>query len=174
MDLADRAEVLLAPIVGEAGYDLLVCEVTGGTNRRVLRLYVERQDGGAVGIGDCVAVNNLVTDLLDAEDIIAERYSLEVSSPGLERPLRRVEHFEAHRGLMVRVRTWEAIAGRRNWKATLSAVDGDVIELLDEAGAMHRIPIPAIERANLVYEPPNRGIKKGGSSRKKRGAGRRQ
>ena len=166
-DLADRAEQALSPLVVEAGFELLLCTWSGADGRPTLQVYIERPDGEAVGIEDCVAVHHAVTDFLDVEDIIPIAYYLQVSSPGLERPLKRPEHFESQLGKLVRVRTWEPIAERRNYKGILQQVEHDIITILVD-GQDHRIPIPAIEKANLVYEPPPKGQKRSGSSRKRR------
>ncbi|HCP44827.1 MAG TPA: ribosome maturation factor RimP [Deltaproteobacteria bacterium] len=167
--IADRAEQLLGDVVREAGFHLLLCELVGGGRGPVLRLYIERVDGESVGIEDCVLVNNIVTDLLDTEDFIPGSYSLEVSSPGLERPLKRAEHYEAQLGERIKVKTWEPIQNRRNWTGTLTQLDGDIVTIRLDEGQDHRIPIPAVERAHLVYVAKPKGQKKGGSTRKKRG-----
>ena len=85
--------------------------------------------------------------------------------------MKRVEHFRAHLGALAKVRTWEPIDQRRNWKGTLRAVEEDILTI-EVDGRDHRIPLPAIERANLVYVPQPKGKKKGGSTRQKRGASR--
>lgn len=166
-DIADRAEQALAPLIAEAGFELLLCSWTGLARRPALAVYIKRADGEPVGIEDCVMVHNAVTDHLDVENLIPVAYDLEVSSPGVERPLKRAEHFSEQIGRMARVRTWEPIGTRRNWKGTISSVEDDLVTIVVD-GADHRIPIPAIERANLVYEPPQKGKKKG-NSRNKRG-----
>jgi len=171
--IADRAEVLLDPVLGESGFALLFCELVSGGRGPVLRLYIERLDGVDVGIADCVAVNNQVTDILDAADLVPDSYVLEVSSPGVERPLKRPEHFAENLGKQIALRTWEPIGERKNWKGTVIEVVGDVITLRLDEGTEHRIPVPAVERAKLVYIPGSKGQKKGGSARKKRRAGRR-
>lgn len=151
-DLADRAEDLLAAPVRAAGFAVLLCEWSGGS-RPVLRVFIERPDGVAVSIDDCVTVHDAITDLLDAEEFSATAWTLEVSSPGLERPLKRLDHFVAHIGKVAKIRTAAPIGGRRHWKGELSAVEGDLIHVLD-SGVDHVIPLGAIERANLVYEEP--------------------
>lgn len=166
-DIADRAEQALSPLVVEAGFQLLLCIWTGSDGRPTLQVYIERPDGEGVGIEDCVHVHHAVTDFLDAEDFIPIAYVLQVSSPGLERPLKRPAHFETQLGKLARVRTWEPIAERRNWKGIIQQIDDDIVTLLVD-GQEHRIPLPAIEKANLVYEPPNKGQKRSGSSRKRR------
>lgn len=163
-DVADRAEVALAPLVAEAGFLLLMCNWSGRGRRSSLQVYIERSDGEAVGIGDCVTVHNAITDFLDVEDIIPTAYDLEVSSPGLERPLKRAEHFATQIGKVAHVRTWEPIAERRNWKGVIAAVDDDILTVTVD-GQDHRIPLPAVERAHLVYEPPAKGQKKAGGRR---------
>jgi ribosome maturation factor RimP len=167
-DLASRAEALLGPVIEDVGFRLLLCDWTGAGGRPVLWVYIERPDGEHVDIGDCVKVNDAITDLLDAEDLVPIAYDLRVSSPGVDRPLKRVEHFLAQVGKVAKIKSWEPIGGRRNWKGTLLGVDEDLV-LIEVDGGEHRIPIPAIERANLVWVPPAKGQKKGGSTRKKRG-----
>ena len=167
--VADRAEALLSEPVAAAGFALLLCEVTGSSGAPTLRVYIERADGASVEIGDCVAVNDAVTDLLDAADLFPTNYLLEVSSPGLHRPLKRREHFVAQVGNLIRFRTWEPIQGRRNWKVPLKAVEDDLL-VVDWDGREARVPLPAVEIANLVYTPPEAGKKLGGSTRRKKNA----
>ncbi len=166
-DIADRAEQALAPLVVEAGFELLLCTWSGSDGRPTLLVYIEHPDGEGVGIEDCVNVHHAITDFLDAEDFIPISYVLQVSSPGLERPLKRPEHFASQLEKLVRVRTWEPIEERRNWKGTLQAVQDDIITVLVD-GREHRIPIPAIEKANLVYEPPSKGQKRSGGRKRRR------
>ena len=167
-NIADRAEQLLAPKVREAGFELLMCVWAGRGGRPELWVYIERSDGREVGIEDCVAAHNAITDILDVEDIIPAAYKLQVSSPGLDRPLKRAEHFLAQQGKVARVRTWEPIAERRNWKGTIETVEDDILTMAVD-GQEHRIPLPAIEKANLVhiFDSPK---KKPGGTRKKRNA----
>lgn len=169
-NIADRAERLLAEPIAAAGYALLLCQWVGGTDgRKLLQVFIEQPDGGPVSIDDCVVVNNTISDLLDAEELVPGAWKLEVSSAGLDRPLKHPAHFAAQVGQRIRFRTWEPVAERRNWTGRLLAVDDDIITL-ESGGVEHRIPLPAIERANLVYEHPAKGQKKGGSRRRKRGS----
>jgi len=170
---ADRAEEILAEPLAAAGYSLLLCEVTGGSQRPVLRVYIEKPDGSNVDIGDCVAANDAITDLLDTVELFPGNYTLEVSSPGLARPLKRVEHYAAAIGKLIKFRTWEPIEGRRNWKVTLLGVEHDLL-VVDWDGREVRVPIPAVEIANLVDVPPPKGKKKGGSRRTKKKKGKKR
>ena len=164
---ADRAEEILAEPIAAAGFSLLLCEVIGSSSRPTLRVYIERPDGAPVDIGNCVTVNDAITDLLDTVDLFPTQFLLEVSSPGLARPLKRSEHFEAVVGKLIEFRTWEPVEGRRNWKVSLTRMDGDLL-VVDWDGREVSVPLPAIEIANLVDIPPKKGEKKGGSRRTKK------
>jgi ribosome maturation factor RimP len=107
-----------------------------------LRLYIDRP--GGVDLALCEAVTGELRDLL-------ERFSLEVSSPGIDRPLTKPEHFRRFLGRRVRVRTREAIEGRRNFTGTLAEADDETVTVAAE-GAPVRIPLAGIKRSNLVGE----------------------
>ena len=107
-----------------------------------LRLYIDRP--GGVDLALCEAVTGELRDLL-------EHYSLEVSSPGVDRPLTKPEHFRRFLGRRVRVRTTDAIEGRRNFTGTLAEADDETVTVAAE-GAPVRIPIAGIKRSNLIGE----------------------
>ena len=107
----------------------------------VLRLYIDHPDG--VDLGLCERVTGALRDLL-------ESYSLEVSSPGADRPLTKPEHFRRFLGQRVKVKTEEAIEGRRNFTGTLTGADDDSVEVEVEADGAVRIPFGAIRRSNLI------------------------
>ena len=109
---------------------------------QTLRLYIDRP--GGVDLALCEAVTGQLRDLL-------ERYSLEVSSPGIDRPLTKPEHFRRFLGRRVRVRTREAIEGRRNFTGTLTDADEESV-LVSAEDAPVRIPLAGIKRSNLVGE----------------------
>ena len=107
-----------------------------------LRLYIDR--AGGVDLALCERVTQHLRELL-------ERYALEVSSPGIDRPLTKPEHFRRYLGRRVKVRTREAIEGRRNFTGTLTDADSDSVSL-EANGAAVRIPLAGIRRSNLVPE----------------------
>ena len=109
-----------------------------------LRLYIDRPEG--VDLADCERVTGHLRDLLEA-------YSLEVSSPGLDRPLTKPDHFRRFLGHRVRVRTADAIDGRRNFTGTLTAADDRSVRVDRGDGAVE-IPLDRVSRSNLVPEPP--------------------
>ena len=109
-----------------------------------LRLFIDRPDG--VDLGDCERVTDHLRDLL-------QTYSLEVSSPGLDRPLTKPEHFRRFLGRRIRVRTREEIEGRRSFTGTLTAADERSVRV-DPGGGPVVIPLDRVRRSNLVPDPP--------------------
>ena len=109
-----------------------------------LRLYIDHPDG--VDLALCERVTNHLRELL-------ERYSLEVSSPGLDRPLTKPEHYRRFRGRRVRVRTREAVEGRRSFTGTIAGADEDSVKV-EESGEAVEIPLSRVHRSNLVPELP--------------------
>jgi ribosome maturation factor RimP len=109
-----------------------------------LRLFIDRPDG--VDLGDCERVTDHLRDLL-------KTYSLEVSSPGLDRPLTKPEHFRRFLGRRIRVRTREEIGGRRSFTGTLTAADERSVRV-DPGGGPVEIPLDRVRRSNLVPDPP--------------------
>lgn len=138
---------LFEPEVVAIGYELLGIELTQNGNGSILRVYIDK-DGG-VDIDDCVAVSHQLTGLLDVEDPIAGHYDLEVSSPGLDRPLFTIEQFNKFIGEMVKIRLYEKHNGRKRFVGVLHAVNDDevVINCEDEE---YKVPFRLIERARLV------------------------
>ena len=139
----------------------------------VFRVFIEREDGD-VGIADCGRVGERLSVLLDVEDPIESSYTLEVSSPGLDRPLHNARDFERFAGKLARVRTKSAVDGQSRFGGRLRGVEGDCVVLEDDSGRKLSIPLTSIERARLEVElTPDekpRGRERGRSSR--RGASR--
>ncbi len=142
-----RLRDMLEPTVTGMGYELVMVELARGG--RLLRLYIDAPEG--IGLSDCEAVSHQVSGLLDVEDPIHSRYSLEVSSPGLDRPLVKPEHFVRFAGQRVRVRMQVPRNGRRNFTGTLGAVQDGVLTL-EVDGEQYRLPLEDIAAARLVPE----------------------
>lgn len=141
---------LLEPVVQGLGYEWVGAEFDG--HQRVLRIYIDTPEG--VTLEDCSKVSYQVSGVLDVEDPIPGRYQLEVSSPGLDRPLYTLEHFERFKGAMVRLQLSSALDGRRRFKARLAGVEGREVLLLED-GRNYRIPFDLIEKARLSPEFAN-------------------
>ncbi len=134
--LRERLCALLEPLLGRLGYELVELEYAPGHARALLRLYIDRE--GGVGLDDCERVSREVSALLDIEDPIPSAYTLEVSSPGFDRLLRKPSHFGRFLGSRVFVELKEPRAGRRRYTGTLLTVDegGIALEVDRERVAM--------------------------------------
>ena len=148
MDLPGRIETLIAPTIEAMGFAIVRVHVSGG-NKPNLQVMAERKDGEAMVVGDCAAISRAVSAILDAEDPIASAYTLEVSSPGIDRPLVRLADFERFTGRQAKVRTARPIDGRKRFQGRLLGVTGDAVRLEDGDAAVY-LPYPDIERATLV------------------------
>jgi ribosome maturation factor RimP len=144
---------LLEPVIESEGMELVELECQKGKNRWVVRIYIDK-DGG-VTIDDCAGISREVGDLLTVYDIPPGPYNLEVSSPGLDRPLVRDRDFVKYRGYDIKIRLGEELEGRRNFRGTLKdyIVDGgEKLLVLDVEGTQYRIPRDIVLKANLQYE----------------------
>lgn len=147
-----RVFELLEPVVAVDGYELVEVEYLFDEGRPVLRIYIDKA-GGGITLEDTTAVTHLVDPVLDVEDPIDNAYTLEVSSPGLDRPLRKPEHFSRYAGEEVRIRTEKKLAeagNRRNFTGILKGYhDGKVT--VDVDGTLFDVPHEAIVRAHVAY-----------------------
>jgi ribosome maturation factor RimP len=131
------------------GAELVLFEEAGSRRRRILRLYVDHPSGVTHDL--CARISGAVGRALDEADVLDGAYVLEVSSPGLERPLRRPSHFEAQLGRKVYVKTRVPIEGRKVWQGVLLEIGADGIVVEDAAGGT-RIPFSEVASAHLIYE----------------------
>ncbi|SLN19208.1 Ribosome maturation factor RimP [Oceanibacterium hippocampi] len=133
------------------GFELVRVRLAEG-KRATLQIMAERPDG-TMGIDDCAEVSRVVSALLDVEDPIESAYHLEVSSPGIDRPLTRRKDFERWAGFEAKLETVELIDGRKRFRGELLGVEGDEVMIrADDAGetAVRRVPLEAIDKASLV------------------------
>ncbi len=137
------------PVLNSLGFDCVHVEFNSGGEHGTLRMYMDHPDG--VTLDDCAAVSRQLEAVLDVEDIIEDAYTLEVSSPGLERPLGRRSDFERFVGQQIMVTTRNAQDGQRRWNgALLGVTDDDVLMHVD--GQTIPIPFANVKQANLKYE----------------------
>ena len=132
------------------GLELVHWETVGPRNNFVLRIYIDKP--GGVSHGDCEAVSKQVGTLLDVEDLIGNRYLLEVSSPGIERGLYRRADYERFSGSRIKVRTAEPIDGQRNFRGKLIGLVGDYVSLDADGRGQMEILYDQIVKANIEYE----------------------
>jgi ribosome maturation factor RimP len=147
-------EALLAPAIQSLGLELLGSEYAAGSSSALLRLYIDAPDR-PVNLDDCEAVSREVSALLDVHDPIEGHYTLEVSSPGIARPLFKPEHFARFAGEVAKVTVDLPVDGRRRFQGPILRVEGDEI-VLEQDGGEVRIPHASITKARLapVFEAP--------------------
>jgi ribosome maturation factor RimP len=157
---------LIEPVIESEGLELVELECLKMKTRWLVRIFIDREGGGAT-LNDCTAISHQMGDLLNVHDLPPGPYTLEVSSPGLNRPLTRDKDFEKYRGGRVRIRSREPIAGSRNFVGTLVEVvaeEGRNVIIIDVDGRRVRIDRDNIQKANLEYEIT--GIREGSGQRK--------
>ena len=138
---------LLEPTVTRMGYELTDLEVRLGGKGGLVRLFIDKPDG--IDLEDCEKVSLAVSALLDVEDPVPGNYNLEVSSPGLDRKLTKLEHFQRFAGETVKVQMRFPIDGRRRFRGTLVTSDEDNI-VVEVDGESHSLPLKTIDTARLV------------------------
>jgi ribosome maturation factor RimP len=146
--LRERLQQMLEPVIESLGYELLLLEYAPSHNA-LLRLYIDSP--GGITLDDCEKVSREVSGVLDVENPISSNYRLEVSSPGLDRPLVKVSHFERYVGQEIKVQLLQPVAGRRRFAGAIHAVAGNRLTLRTLDGDVE-LDISSIERARLV--PP--------------------
>jgi len=138
---------LLDPVVKAMGYEMLGIEHIPNGKRSSLRIYIDNEQG--IKLEDCSRVSQQIAGVLDVNDPIQGTYDLEVSSPGLDRPLFTVEHFRRFIGVEVKLNLREKIAGRRKLVGEISAVSDERVDVID-TGINYQIPVDVIDKARLV------------------------
>ncbi len=145
----EQLSQLLQPAVNMLGCELVGIEYFPSGNRYTLRLYIDKE--GGITVDDCESVSRQVSSVLDVEDPIKGHFTLEVSSPGLDRPLFTAEHFIRFNGNRVKLRTIAPLDGRRNFQGVLRGLqDGQV--RLEVDGEQILLPLEDIEKARIVPE----------------------
>jgi len=145
---AAEIERLIAPTLADLGFDI-VRVLLSGDRRAKLQLMIERHDGEALGVDDCARASRAAEAVLDVEDPLAGTYVLEVSSPGIDRPLTRLADFERWKGFQAKVEVNEPVEGRRRFTGALLGLEGTSVRLADPAGEV-LLPFGEIAKAKLV------------------------
>ncbi len=142
----------IAERVGRSeGIEIIEVELLGGGQKRVLRIYIDKP--GGVSHADCELISEQVGTILDVEDVVSGgSYTLEVSSPGLERKLTGARDFERFLGRKARIILREPVEEKRQWVGTLAGISGDVVRLEPEAGRIIQIPLHQVAKAHLKFD----------------------
>ena len=145
--LRDTLLGLLQPVIEGLGYEVWELEYQPGRGNALLRIYLDAE--GGISVEDCERASRAVSEVLDSTDPVPGNYTLEVSSPGLERPLRTARHFAPFVGQLVFVEMVHVVDERRRFKGTLTAAGPDSIEVEVE-GRRHVLPLAGIRKAHLA------------------------
>lgn len=148
MDATTRIEQIITPSVEAMGYELVRVQLTGD-GRPVLQIMAERTDRAAMTVEDCADISRALSALLDVEDPISGAYTLEVSSPGIDRPLTRPEDYARFAGFEAKVETRVAVDGRKRWRGILRGLEDGCVVLEHEQGVA-RLPVEGVQKARLV------------------------
>jgi len=144
MEIAER-------VGGSEGIEIVDVQLLGGGNARLLRMYIDKPAG--VTHADCELISHQVGTILDMEDVVpGDSYTLEVSSPGLERKLSRPQDFERFAGQKAKVLLREPVENQKRWEGTLAGISDGIIALEPSAGRTIRFPLTQVEKANLKFE----------------------
>jgi len=144
--IEDRLTELLEPTVEAMGYEL-VCVEFQRHSGNVLRIYIDHPEG--IDLEDCAQVSHQASGILDVEDPISSEYNLEVSSPGIDRPLRKLEHFQRFVGEQAELRLFAPLDGRRKFAGVLQGTEEQTIVLQDENATYH-VPLSQVASAKLI------------------------
>lgn len=143
----EQLQALLAPVVEALGYECWGVEFLSQGRHSLLRIYIDHPNG--ILVEDCEKVSRQVSGVLDVEDPISNEYTLEVSSPGMDRPLFTLAQFAKHAGEVVKIKLRSPYEGRRNFQGPLRGVEEqDVVVLVDDHEYL--LPIDLIEKANII------------------------
>jgi len=146
-NLQEQIQLLLEPILSSLGLTLWDLDFKKEGPQWLLRVYIEREPGG-VTLGDCETVSRDLGTALDVEDIIPHAYTLEVSSPGLDRSLTKPEHYRKCVGTQVKVKTYQLINGEKVFRGKLIELEGGMVVLETDKGEVLRLPLEAIAKAS--------------------------
>jgi ribosome maturation factor RimP len=146
--LENKLSDMFRPVIESLGFELVAVEIisSGGT---VMRVYIDAPNG--ITVDDCADVSYQVSGILDVEDPLHGKYSLEVSSPGLDRPLVTLEHFRRFLGERVKIRCTEPVLGRKRFTGKLKGIEDETL-IVEVDNEVYDIPLAIIEKANLVAE----------------------
>ena len=148
--VADRVQAIAERVAIDHGLELVHAEVAGPDNKPIVRIFIDKPNG--VTHQDCSEVSLHVGTVLDVEDFIHASYTLEVSSPGIERGLYKRQDYERFAGSLAKLRTRKPIKGQRNFRGRLLGIDGENILIEDRTSGRVRVPFEVVAKANLEMD----------------------
>ncbi len=140
----------LATLINSMGYELVGCEIQSSSRQTLFRIYIDKE-GTGVTANDCSLVSRQVSAMFDVEEPLSGRYLLEVSSPGIDRPLFELDHYRRFVGKQIRIRLYTAINGQRQYRGELERVEGeDLYILVTGSEQALKVPFSTIDKGNLI------------------------
>ncbi len=149
LSIAEQVADLIEPALEDMDFELVDIEYSSWYGKWVLRLYIDKEEG--VTLDDCARISREIGDLIDVKEIIIQKYVLEVSSPGLDRPLKKEKDLERAIGKKIKVKTVATLKGRRNYTGFLRNFQEGILYMELESGPVE-LPWREVDKANLVYE----------------------
>ncbi len=147
--LLEDIRQVVEPVVASEGFELVDLEYRRESHGWVLRIYLDRE--GGITLEDCAGVSGEIGTVLEVKDFIPNPYALEVSSPGLTRPLKKPEDYEKFKDQLVKIRLYQPLDGRKNFKGTLLGIEGETVRV-NVDGRIYDLPFRGIAKANLDFE----------------------
>jgi ribosome maturation factor RimP len=148
--VAAKIEEIAQQVTQSEGLELVEVEVKGGGNARFVRIAIDKPEG--VTHADCGLISDKVGAILDAEDTVPGHYTLEVSSPGVERKLYKPVDYQRFQGKKAKITLRDPVDGRRTWEGTLAGFTDGIISLETEPGTTREFPFEQVQKANLKFE----------------------
>ena len=149
MDKTAEIARLVEPTLKDMGYELVRVQFAGGGRRPTLQIMAERADRQPMAVEDCAEISRMLSAVLDVEDPVQGAYVLEVSSPGIDRPLLRQADYERFSGFEARIELSRPMEGRRRYRGRLAGVESGCVRIVEAAGEF-RLPLDEISKAKLV------------------------
>jgi ribosome maturation factor RimP len=141
---------LFEPVVESMGYELVGIEFHSSEHHGVVRIFIDHDNG--ITVDDCAKVSRQISAVIDVEDPIEMAFDLEVSSPGINRPLFKFSDFEKFSGLQAKIKLGVALNGRKNFSGVLKGVDENQLVIIDVDNEIYELPYQDIAKANLVKQ----------------------
>jgi ribosome maturation factor RimP len=152
----ERVRSVAMRVTADRGFELVDIELKQAKSQKLVRIFVDRP--GGIGLDDLQSVSVEVSAILDAEDPIEGHYTLEVSSPGLDRPLRGEDDYRRFVGKLAKLSSYEPVEGRRHWMGRIVACDDGIVTLdLDGENERARVPLAKVSHGRLEVEFPKNG-----------------
>jgi ribosome maturation factor RimP len=140
---------IIRPSVEHMGFRLVRVKMMDASGRKVLQVMIERTDATGINVDDCANVSETVSALLDVNDPIKFEYNLEVTSPGIDRPLVELQDFERFKGFEAKIEAVIMVNGRKRWRGIVQGIEGEQVLIMVD-GELHQVPFARIGNAKLI------------------------